>query len=76
MSENTTVDLFAGCGGMSTGFGQAPAPFRVVVANEMDRAAAETYRRNHPGVPVVEGDITRPEVKDAVVAAGAAAQRA
>jgi DNA (cytosine-5)-methyltransferase 1 len=50
------VDLFAGAGGMALGFEQAG--FRVAAAVEMDRAAAQTYRLNHPGVPVLEADVT------------------
>lgn len=53
------VDLFAGAGGMGEGF--ASAGFRIQAAVELDRVAAQTYRANHPGVPVLEtnvGDVT------------------
>ncbi len=53
----TTVDLFSGAGGMGCGFTQAG--FRTVLAVELERHAAQTYRTNHPGVPVVETDVTK-----------------
>ncbi|NLK19290.1 MAG: DNA cytosine methyltransferase [Synergistaceae bacterium] len=49
------IDLFAGCGGMSLGFKMAG--FTTVAANEIDQWAADTYKRNHPEVTVVQGDI-------------------
>jgi DNA (cytosine-5)-methyltransferase 1 len=49
------VDLFAGAGGMGAGF--EAAGFRVGLAVERDRNAAQTYRLNHPGVPVLEAEI-------------------
>src|SRR3954453_9578124 len=39
------MDLFAGCGGMTRGFVDS-GRFRAEFAVEMDRDAAETYRRN------------------------------
>jgi DNA (cytosine-5)-methyltransferase 1 len=50
------VDLFAGAGGLGHGF--RAAGFRVALAVESDRHAAQTYRLNNPGVPVVEWRIT------------------
>lgn len=50
------LDLFAGAGGMGLGF--AEAGFRVGLAIEQNRDAAQTYRVNHPGVPVFERDVT------------------
>jgi DNA (cytosine-5)-methyltransferase 1 len=50
------VDLFAGAGGLGLGFRQAG--FRVGLAVEPDRHAAQTYRFNHPGTPVVEAEVT------------------
>jgi len=46
------VDLFAGAGGMGRGF--RDAGFRVALAVEANRHAAQTYRLNNPGVSVVE----------------------
>lgn len=52
----TAVDLFAGAGGLGYGFRQAG--YRVALAVEPNRHAAQTYRLNNPGVPVVEAKIT------------------
>ena len=55
------LDLFAGCGGMSTGF--EGAGLDVVCASDSWDVAAETYRRNHPDTQFVLGDIREKEVK-------------
>ena len=49
------MDLFAGCGGLTIGLGQAGIQVRW--ANEIDANAAETYRRSHPGCTVFEEDV-------------------
>jgi DNA (cytosine-5)-methyltransferase 1 len=54
--QPTAVDLFAGAGGLAQGFREAG--FRIAGAIEMDRPAAQTYRYNHPGTPVIEAEIT------------------
>ena len=64
----TVADLFAGAGGLSTGFRQ-DAGYRIGAACEVDPAAATTYRRNHPGVIVVEKDLRTSRAKEAVCAA-------
>ncbi len=45
----TVIDLFAGAGGLSTGFHRAG--FHIVAAADMDEVALKTYRLNHPDVP-------------------------
>lgn len=50
------IDLFAGCGGLSTGFEMAG--FSVVAAIEKDEWASETYKLNHPETKVFTEDIT------------------
>ncbi len=52
----TVLDLFAGAGGLSAGV-TSPGGFRSVAAVEMDRAAAATYRLNHPETDVFAGPI-------------------
>jgi DNA (cytosine-5)-methyltransferase 1 len=49
------VDLFGGAGGM--GFGFRNARYRVGLAVEWNRDAAQSYRINNPGVPVLERDV-------------------
>lgn len=51
------IDLFAGCGGLSTGFEMAG--FNIPLAVEKDDWASETYNYNHPGTKVVTEDITK-----------------
>jgi len=46
------VDLFAGAGGLGSGFRKAG--YEIALAVEAERHAAQTYRLNNPGVPVVE----------------------
>lgn len=52
----TTLDLFAGAGGLTLGFHQAEKGFLPVFAVEHDPAAAETFERNF-GCRVYAGDI-------------------
>ncbi len=55
MSRLTCMDLFAGCGGLTIGLGQAGVDVRW--ANEIDAHAAETHRQSHPGCTVFEEDV-------------------
>ena len=57
-----TVSLFAGCGGLDLG-AEETGLVQVVWANDNDRWACETYRRNL-GPHIVEGDITELPVPD------------
>ena len=59
-SENKPkiVDFFCGAGGLSLGFIQEG--YQVVLANDIERVAIETYKYNHPEIPsnkVIQGDI-------------------
>lgn len=49
------ISLFSGAGGMDVGF--KAAGFDVIVANEMDKHACETFRTNHPETRLIEGDL-------------------
>ena len=51
----TAIDLFSGCGGVTSGLRQAQ--FDVLAAVEIDRKAQETYRLNHPRVRLFNSDI-------------------
>lgn len=55
VSERATVELFAGAGGLGHGF--AAEGFDLQVAVERERHAAQTFRANHPGVPVLEAGV-------------------
>jgi DNA (cytosine-5)-methyltransferase 1 len=55
--EPVAVDLFGGAGGLGYGFRRAG--FRIALAAEQDRHAAQTYRANNPGVPVIEADVSQ-----------------
>jgi len=50
------VSLFSGAGGMDVGFKQAG--FEVIAANEIDTYACQTFRANHAGTTLYEGNIT------------------
>lgn len=49
------IDLFAGCGGFSTGFIQAG--YDVSKAVEFDVSIAKTYQLNHPNTKMIVADI-------------------
>ena len=51
----TAIELFSGCGGLSTGL--LAAGFTVLSAIEINETAAETYRLNHPEVNLIVDDI-------------------
>lgn len=54
-SEYVGIDLFAGAGGLSLGAEWAGVD--VALAIEKDKAAAETYKHNHPDAKVIIDDI-------------------
>ena len=53
----TSIDLFAGAGGICLGLENAG--FEVLLANDANPAAAQTHRRNFPNTKFVEGDVKR-----------------
>lgn len=59
------IDLFAGCGGLSTGFEMAG--FSIPLAVEKDEWASETYRKNHSNTRVITEDITQVSDLDALL---------
>lgn len=51
----TAVDLFSGCGGLTTGL--KIAGFNVLAAVEIDEKARSTYKLNHPEVLLAGSDV-------------------
>ena len=65
------VDLFAGCGGMSTGF--CMNGFNLIAVNEVDKNIMSTNQFNHskdtPNENFILGDITKDDVKARLIKA-------
>lgn len=55
MVRNSVIDLFAGCGGFSSGF--KDAGFNIIKAVEFDSQIAQTYKKNHLKTQVIIDDI-------------------
>lgn len=53
----TVISTFAGCGGSSLGYSMNGC--RELLAVELNRHAAQTFRDNFPGVQIYEGDIKK-----------------
>ena len=51
----TTIELFAGAGGLALGIEKAG--FHTLAVNDMDHDACDTLQRNRPNWRVIEGDI-------------------
>jgi DNA (cytosine-5)-methyltransferase 1 len=51
----TTVDLFAGAGGLSEGFRQAG--FQSLFANDHEKPAMATFKRNHPKAEISSDEV-------------------
>lgn len=49
------IDLFSGAGGLSIGFKKAG--FDIILANEIDKMIAETYKKNHKDTLMINLDI-------------------
>ena len=59
---NNVLDLFCGAGGLSKGFEWAN--YKIIAANDNYAAACLTYKKNNQKTVLVEGDITKQEIKD------------
>lgn len=55
LRDYTSVELFAGAGGLA--LGMHLAGFKNVLLNEIEPMACQTLRKNHPEWNVIEGDI-------------------
>ncbi len=65
--KRTAIDLFCGAGGLSEGFRQAG--FRVLVGNDVDPFARETFEATHPEATFLHGPIEKLEAADFLRAA-------
>ena len=52
----TAIDLFSGCGGLTTGLIQANISVKYAV--EIDSKISQVYEVNHPEVNMINDDIT------------------
>ena len=67
MTKINIVELFAGAGGSSTGLNQVEG-VDVVVANEYDKTACDTYYyNNHEHTKLIRGDLTDQAIKDVII---------
>ncbi|MDR2409726.1 MAG: DNA cytosine methyltransferase [Bacteroidales bacterium] len=55
MAHGKVIDLFAGCGGFSSGF--IEAGFKIIKAVEFDKEIAKTYQMNHQDTQMLVEDI-------------------
>lgn len=60
MGKITTVDLFCGAGGFTEGFRKSGG-FTPILAVDFDKQACDTFKHNHPDIPVVCSDISKIE---------------
>lgn len=60
MHKYPTLDLFAGCGGLT--YGLSKAGFHAIAANEFQPVFCESFQANHPDTDVICGDITAPNI--------------
>lgn len=56
----TAIDLFCGCGGLTTGL--VHAGFEVLHSVEIDPKAAATFKENHPTVNLIQQDIRKVDI--------------
>lgn len=67
MSKNNTlntIDLFAGCGGLSKGF--LDAGFNVLLGVDNNDAALRTFSYNHHNAKTLNGDLSKIETLDTI----------
>ncbi len=58
------IDLFAGCGGLSKGF--MDAGFNIIVGVDNDKAALNTFAKNHNGAVALQADLSKQETFDEI----------
>ena len=60
----TSIDLFAGCGGLTRGLEWAG--FETIAFNELNRDAADSFAANFPGAMRLDGDIRNALTEDVI----------
>jgi Alw26I/Eco31I/Esp3I family type II restriction m6 adenine DNA methyltransferase len=60
-----SIDLFCGAGGLTVGFKQAGV--KSVLSADIELSACLTLKTNNPEINVLCGDITKKEIKDAII---------
>ena len=62
MGNLNVISLFSGCGGLDLGFKKSG--FNILLANDMDKYAGQTYKENFPETKFIFGDIRKISVED------------
>lgn len=65
LNNYKVIDLFSGAGGLGLGFKKAG--YDIVVANDIFKAAADTYKYNNPEIQYIQGDITQETIKNEIL---------
>jgi len=65
MKKPKSIDLFSGCGGLSTGFEKSG--FENIVSNDIWEPAQKTFLHNNPAGNFILGDITQTNVKKEII---------
>ena len=60
--KRQVIDLFSGVGELSKGF--FDSGFEIVLANEVDYSIANSYKKNHPKVKMINEDISKLDIDD------------
>ena len=62
MKKLNAISLFSGCGGLDLGFKKAG--FNMLLANDIDKYASQTYKENFPETKFILGDIRQISIDD------------
>lgn len=66
MNQFKILDLFSGAGGFSYGL-DSLENFETVLANDINEAALETFKKNFPKAEVIIGDLTNQIIKNTII---------